>query len=117
MRSTRASGPPAPLIEAATIRTKMPLTLGSNRMSLIASAPTTVTAPDGFTARAMSAFMSWSCRSQPTAGDQSPPLSSNHAPPASFLTMMLTAGGVGSPPPIGGSKKAPLLGGGLASKG
>jgi len=44
--------------DASIIREKMAFTFGSNRMSLSASLPTTVTRPDGCTARFISRFIS-----------------------------------------------------------
>jgi hypothetical protein len=68
---------------------------------------------------------SWSGRSQPmgrpdlaacgpeTSDVQLPLLSSIHWPPASFLTIRLTLGGAGLFGFCGGTKLAPLFGGGL----
>src|SRR5215470_1124812 len=60
---------------------------------------------------------SWSCRSQVTTGDQSPPLSSRHTPSDPFFTIRLTAGGFGLPGVIGGLKARPELGGGFGRPG
>ena len=68
---------------------------------------------------------SWSARSQPTTRPdlsalgpltrsvQSPPLSSIHAPFASFFTISETAGGLGLAGFCGGLKELPELGGGF----